>query len=65
MSTEVVVKKLKKLKNNKAPGTDGLLSDFFLKTSETICLPRSIIFKKSLDEVAVPKDWKLANVSAI
>ena len=38
---------------------------FFLKTSETICLPLSIIFRKSLDESVVPKDWKLANVSAI
>ena len=38
---------------------------FFLKTSETICLPLSFIFRKSLDEGVVPKDWKLANVSAI
>ena len=53
------------MKSNKAPDTDGLVSDFFLKISETICLPLSIIFRKSLDEGVVPKDLKLANVSAI
>ena len=61
----MVVEKLQKLKSNKAPGTDGLVSDLFLKSSETICLPLSIIFRKSLNEGVVPKDWKLANVSAI
>ena len=65
ITPEVVVDKLKKLKSNKAPGTDDLVSDLFLKTSETICLPLSIIFRKSLDEGVVSKDWKLANVSAI
>ena len=65
ITPEVVVEKLKKLKSNKAPGRDGQVSDFFLKTSETICLPLTIIFSKSLDEVVVPKGWKLANVSAI
>ena len=56
MSEEVVVEKLKKLKSNKAPGTDGLVTDFFLKISETICLPLSNIFRKSLDEGVVQKD---------
>ena len=31
ITPEVVVEKLKKLKSNKAPGTDSLVSDFFLK----------------------------------
>ena len=64
----MVLEKLKKLKRNKAPGTDGLVSEFFLRTSETICLPLNIIFRKSLDEACegvVPKEWKLANVSVI
>ena len=39
ITPEVVVEKLKKSKSNNAPGTDGLVSDFFLKTSEAICLP--------------------------
>ena len=38
------------VKSNKAPGMEGLVSDFFQKTSDTICLPLSIIFRKSLDE---------------
>ena len=38
---------------------------FFLRTTETICLPLNIIFTKSLDEDIVPKEWKLPNVSAI
>ena len=37
----------------------------FLTTSEIICLPLNIIFRKSFDEGVVPKEWKLANVSAI
>ena len=62
ITPEVLVENLKKLKSNKAPVTDGLVSDFFLKTSETICLPLSIIFRKSLDEGVAPKDWKLAAI---
>ena len=31
ITPEVVIEKLKKLKSNKAPGTDGLVSDFFSK----------------------------------
>ena len=34
-------------------------------TSETICLPLNIIFRKLLDDGVVPKELKLANVSAI
>ena len=65
ITPEMIVEKLKKLKSNKAPGTDGLVSDFFLKTCETIYLPLNIIFTKTLNEGVVPEDWKLANVSAI
>ena len=61
----MVLEKLKKLKSNEAPGMDGLVSDFFLRTSETICLPLNIIFRKSLDEGVVPKECQLANVSTI
>ena len=65
ITPEVIVEKLKILKNNKASDTHGLVSDFFLRTSETSCFPLSIFFRKSLDESVVPKDFKLANVSAI
>ena len=65
ITPQMVVEKLNKLKSNKAPGTDGLVSDFFLKTSGDNLLTTSIIFRKSLDEGVVPKDLKLANVSAI
>ena len=44
---------------------DDLVSDFFLRISETICLPSSFILRKSLDEGVDPTEWKLANVSAI
>ena len=37
ITPEVVVEKLKILKSNNALGMDGLVSDFFLRTSETTC----------------------------
>ena len=59
ITPEVVIEKLeKKLKSNKALCTDGLVSGFFLRTSETICLPLNITFRKSLDEGVVPKSWQ-------
>ena len=65
ITPEVVLEKLKKLKVTKLQVRMVWYQIFFLKTSETICFPLSIIFRKSSDESVAPKDWKLTNVSAI
>jgi ribonuclease P/MRP protein subunit RPP40 len=65
IDSELVIKKLGKLKANKAPGVDGLVSNLFLETAVNMGQPLCLIFRKSLAEGIVPRDWRQANVSAI
>ena len=61
--TENAVKKLLiELDVNKSPGPDGIHPRFI---NEQLCLPLSIIFKESMKTSIIPKQWKLARVSAI
>jgi hypothetical protein len=60
-----VFKKINKIKASKAPGVDGLVSSLFLETADNISYPLSVLFRKSLNDGVVPKDWKCANISAI
>ena len=38
---------------------------FFNETAESIALPVTILFNKSLNEGTIPQEWKLANVMCI
>lgn len=53
------------LKLNKAAGVDGLTSTLLKESLEGIIEPLGVIFRESLDTGEIPKDWKLANVTAI
>ena len=50
---------------NKSPGPDGIHPRFINELTEQLCLPLSIIFKESMKTSIIPKQWKLARVSAI
>ena len=64
--TENAVKKLlSELDVNKSPGPDGIHPRFINELTEQLCLPLSIIFKESMKTSIIPKQWKLARVSAI
>ena len=60
-----VEEKLKKLKDSKSPGADGI-HPLILKTcAESIAKPLKIIFEKSLKEGKLPEWRKRANVTPI
>ena len=64
--TENAVKKLlSELDANKSPGPDGIHPRFINELTEQLCLPLFIIFKASMKASIIPKQWKLARVSAI
>jgi len=55
---------LSKLREDKAAGADDLPPMLFLQIKDHISYPLLWLFRKSLDEgTAVPKDWKMSNVS--
>jgi len=62
ISEEIVMKKLKMLRQDKAGGPDELIPRLLIMIHEEICYPLTLLFKKSLTEGAVPNDWKRANV---
>jgi len=62
---DVVMKKLSKLCQHKAPGADNIQPRFLTEIIEEICHALTIIFRKSLDQEEIPDDWRTANVGPI
>ena len=62
---EIVLKKLKKLNPDSAPGPDGIWTRVIHTMADVICGPLSIIYSKCLEEGGVPQEWKTANVAPI
>jgi len=60
-SEEAIEAKINKLKPGCAPGPDRITEKILKEVKEYITLPLSIIFTRSLQEDAVPKEWRLAN----
>ena len=60
-----VCEKLKRLKEDKACGPDGIHPKLLKECAEIIAIPLYQIFSRSLESGVVPADWKLANVSPI
>ena len=65
VSKERVLKLLKGVNSSKCAGADGLHPRFIKETSETLALPVSILFNKSLSEGSLPDIFKRANVTPI
>jgi len=57
--------KLIKLKMNKAPGIDLVGSRMLSEISEEISYIVAELYNKSLTTGDVPRDWKLANITAV
>ena len=62
---ELVLKKLKQINVNKAPGPDGVPGIVLKNLADVIAEPLAIMFQKSVDTGELPKEWKTANVSPI
>ena len=56
---------LKLLNVSKSTGPDEFHPRFLNETAESIALPVTILFNKSLNEGTIPQEWKLANVTCI
>ena len=46
-------------------GPDGIPAIILKELCEELCLPMSIIFNKSISTGEIPKEWKVAEVTAI
>ena len=62
---DVVMKKLSKLRQDKAPGADNIQPRFLKDIIEEVCHAMTIIFRKSLDQWEIPDYWRTANVIPI
>ena len=56
---------LEKINVNKSCGPDGMHPLILQRTADITCVPLELIFNKSLQEGACPKDWRSANVTPI
>ena len=65
INEENVKKILKNLQPGKASGPDGINPMFLAKTADSLALPITIIFRKSLADGRIPSEWRIANVSPI
>ena len=65
ITTDQVYQRLRELKSNKSPGPDGLHPRILKGAASAICVPLTIIFKKSICTAIIPDDWKTANVVPI
>ena len=63
---DMVSKQFDKIKENKAPGNDGMGSTFLKVVGRAIIsMPLVMLFQKSVDEGEIPMQWREANVTAI
>ena len=65
ITVQEVKEALSKLKENKAPGVDGIHPKILNRCSSTVCLPLQKIFQMTLVDGSLPRDWKDANVTAL
>jgi len=62
---KVVMKKLRKLRQDKSPGADEIQPRYLKEIAEDVCHALTIIFRKSLDHGEITEDWRIANVLAL
>jgi hypothetical protein len=60
-----ILKKLKNLKVNKAPGPDHCHPRILKEIADAIVIPLLIIFNQSITTGTVPDEWKRANITPI
>ena len=63
VTPEIIAKKIKKMKENKSPGVDGIPPKLLKEIVEQISTPLAKLFNLSLEEGIVPSEWKEANIT--
>ena len=61
----MIAKKIKKMKDNKSPGIDGIPPKLLKEIVEQISTPLAKVFNLSLEEGIVPSEWKEANITPL
>lgn len=65
IDSEMVKKKILKLKPGSAPGPDGITPRFLIMNADAMAPALAMIYNESLQSGQVPDDWKKANVTPI
>ena len=65
VTPEMIAKKIKKMKDNKSPGVDGIPPKLLKEIVEQISIPLAKVFNLSLEEGVVPSEWKEANITPL
>ena len=61
----MIVTKIKKLKDNKSSGIEGITPKLLKEIAEEISVPLAIMFNLSLREGTVPHQWKHENYRSV
>ena len=61
----MIAKKIKKMKDNKSPGVDGIPPKLLKEIVEQISTPLAKLFNFSLEEGMVPSEWKEGNIMTL
>ena len=65
VNPEMIAKKMKKMKDNKSPGVDGIPPKLLKEIVEQISTPLAKVFNLSLEEGIIPSEWKEANITPL
>ena len=65
ITPQLVSSKLNNLISGKAPGPDGWPTELLKSKAESICLPLSLLYNKSLSCGVLPNNWKIAFVTPL
>ena len=65
VTPEMIAKKIKKMKDNKSPGVDGIPPKLLKEIVGQISTPLANLFNLSLEEGIVPSEWKEANITPL
>ena len=65
ITEDIVYKRLENLNTCKSPGPDAIHPRILYEARQQLAKPLSLLFRLSLASGDIPKDWKLANITAI
>ena len=65
VTPEMIANKIKKMKDNKSPGVDGIPPKLLKEIVEQISTPLGKVFNLSLEEGIIPSEWKEANITPL
>ena len=65
VTPKMIAQKIKKMRDNKSPGVDGIVPKLLMEGVEQISTPLAKLFNLSLEEGIVPSEWKEANITPL